>query len=226
MNVLPRRTGVGNAHKEHTLAMPLRFIPQERAFFDLFRRDIAACKEGAALFTAMLRDYHAVKDQARRIHDVEHEGDRVTAEVFALINRTFVTPFEREDLIALGSIIDTVLDQIDEVATMLVLYGIAQPSVYLLEASTLLVGAVDELAAAIDLLQSLKGLHPHLQAVHRLEHEADQLYYNAVAELFLPDAYTPLEVIKWKSLYDLVERAFDKCEDVANVLENIVIKNG
>ena len=158
--------------------------------------------------------------------EIEHSGDAITAEIFGLINRTFVTPFEREDLIALGSIIDTVLDQIDEVATMLVLYNVPQPSVYLLEASTLLSRAVDELVAAIDLLESLKGLHPHVEEVHRLEQEADQLYYNAVAELFLPDAYTPLDVVKWKSLYDLMERAFDKCEDAANVLENVVIKNG
>lgn len=206
--------------------MPFRFVPQERAFFDLFRRDIATCQQAATLFQSMVRDYRDIKEQAARLHEIEHAGDAITAQVFGLINRTFVTPFEREDLIALGSIIDTVLDQIDEVATMLVLYNVQQPSVYLLEASTLLSRAVDCLAQAIDLLEPLKGLHPHVEEVHRLEQEADQLYYNAVAELFLPDAYTPLDVIKWKSLYDLMERAFDKCEDAANVLENVVLKNG
>jgi len=206
--------------------LALRLVPQERAFFELFRRDIATCQEGVSLFAAMLRDYRDPKGQAARIHEVEHEGDRITGDIFALINRTFVTPFEREDIIALGSIIDTVLDQVDEVATMLVLYNIAQPSVYLLEASTLLKGATDELAGAIALLEPLKGIHRHTEEVHRLEHEGDELYYNAVAELFMPDAYPPIEVIKWKSLYDLMERAFDKCEDVANVLENVVLKNG
>lgn len=206
--------------------MALRLVPQERAFFDLFRRDIATCREAVALFAAMLRDYRDLKGQAARLHELEHEGDRITSDIFALINRTFVTPFEREDLIALGSIIDTVLDQVDEVATMLVLYNVAQPSVYLLEGSTLLEGIVEALAAAIDRLESLKGLHPHVEEVHRLEHEADDLYHNAVAELFLPDTYTPIDIIKWKSLYDLMERAFDKCEDVANVLENVVLKNG
>ncbi len=206
--------------------MPLRFVPQERAFFDLFRRDIAACREGVTLFADMVRDYQNLKSKAARIHEIEHEGDRVTGEIFALINRTFVTPFEHEDIIALGSIIDTVLDGVDEIATMLVLYNVAQPSVYLLEASTLLVRTVDELVAAIALLESLKGLHPHAEAVHHMEQEADGLYYNAIAELFLPDTYPPIEVIKWKSLYDLMERAFDKCEDVGNVLENVVLKNG
>jgi uncharacterized protein len=206
--------------------MKLRVIPQERAFFDLFRQDIATCKAGVDVLCAMLRDYRDLKRQAERMHEIEHEGDRITSEIFALLNRTFVTPFEREDLIMLGSIIDTVLDQVDEVAIMLVLYGIKQPSPYLLEASTLLSRTVDELVAAIGKLESLKGISPHVAEVHRLETEADDLYYNALADLFTPDAYTPLEVMKWNRIYDLMERAFDKCEDVGNALENVVLKNG
>jgi uncharacterized protein len=206
--------------------MKLRLVPQERAFFDLFRQDIATCKAGVDVLCAMLRNYRDLKRQAERMHEIEHEGDRITSEIFALLNRTFVTPFEREDLITLGSIIDTVLDQVDEVAIMLVLYGIEQPTPYLLEASTLLGRTVDELVAAIGKLESLKGISPHVTEVHRLETEADDLYYNALADLFVPDAYTPLQVMKWNRLYDLMERAFDKCEDVGNVLQNVVLKNG
>jgi predicted phosphate transport protein (TIGR00153 family) len=206
--------------------MKVRLVPQERAFFDLFRQDIATCKAGVDILCAMLRDYRDLKRQAERMREIEHEGDRITSEIFALLNRTFVTPFEREDLIMLGSIIDTVLDQVDEVANMLVLYGIERPSPYLLEASTLLSRAVDELVAAIGKLESFKGIAPHVAEVHRLETEADDLYYNALADLFAPDAYTPLEVIKWNRLYDLMERAFDKCEDVGNALQNVVLKNG
>ena len=206
--------------------MKPRLVPQERAFFDLFRQDIATCKAGVDILCAMLRDYRDLKRQAERMHEIEHEGDRITSEIFALLNRTFVTPFEREDLITLGSIIDTVLDQVDEVAIMLVLYGIEQPTPYLLEASTLLGRTVDELVAAIGKLESLKGISPHVAEVHRLETEADDLYYNALADLFVPDAYTTLQVMKWNRLYDLMERAFDTCEDVGNVLENVVLKNG
>lgn len=206
--------------------MPIRLVPQERAFFDLFRRDIAACKAAAEALNTMLHDYRDLKRHADRIHEIEHDGDRVTSEIFVLLNRTFVTPFEREDIIALGHIIDGVLDQIDEVAIMLILYGVTQPTVYLLEASTLLDRAVDELSAAISRLESFKGLGPHVAEVHRLENEADELYHNAIAELFLPDAYPTLEVIKWNRIYDIMERAFDKCEDVGNVLENVVLKNG
>ena len=206
--------------------MRFRLVPQERQFYDLFRRDVAACKSGVQALSAMLHNYRDLKAQAERIHEIEHEGDRITSEIFALLNTTFVTPFEREDIIALGSIIDSVLDAVDEVATMLVLYGVKQPSVYLLEACSLLTQAVEALAAAIDNLETFKGIAPHVAEVHRLENEADGLYHNAIAELFLPDAYTPLEVIKWNRLYDLMERAFDKCEDVGNVLENVVLTNG
>ena len=206
--------------------MKLRLVPQERAFFDLFRQDIATCKAGVDILCDMLRDYRDLKRQAERMHEIEHEGDRITSEIFALLNRTFVTPFEREDLITLGSIIDTVLDQVDEVAIMLVLYGIKQPTPYLLEASALLGRTVDELVAAIGKLESLKGVAPHVAEVHRLETEADDLYYNALADLFAHDAYTPLQVMKWNRIYDLMEEAFDKCEDVGNVLENVVLKNG
>jgi predicted phosphate transport protein (TIGR00153 family) len=205
--------------------MKFRPLPEERGFYNLFRQDIAACQSGVAALNAVLRDYQDPKEAARRIHAIEREGDRVTGELFKLLNRTFITPFEREDIIALSSIIDDVLDAVDEVATMLSLYGIKQPTVYLLEASALLTQAVDALAAAIDKLDSLKGIAPLVAEVHRLEEEADGLYHNAIAELFLPDGYSPLDVLKWTRLYDLMERAFDTCEDVGNVLQNVILKN-
>ena len=205
--------------------MKLRLIPEERAFYGLFRGDIAACKAGVDALAAMLHDYTQPKEKARRIHELENEGDRITAEIFALLNRSFITPFEREDIITLGSIIDDVLDAVDEVATMLVLYGITQPTVYLLEASTLLVRAVDALAHGVDCLESMQGVTPFTNEVHRLEEEGDGLYHNAIAELFLPNTYAPIEVLKWNRLYDLMEQAIDRCEDLSNVLQNVVLKN-
>src|SRR6185437_2068724 len=197
----------------------LRLIPEERAFYGLFRADMAACKAGVDALAAMLHDYSQPKEHARRIHELDNDGDRITGEIFALLNRSFITPFEREDIITLGSIIDDVLDAVDEVATMLVLYGITQPTVYLLEAGTLLVAAVTALVNAVDRLESLDGITPFTDEVHRLEEEGDGLYHNAIAELFLPNTYPPLEVLKWNRLYDLMEQAIDRCEDVSNVLQ-------
>lgn len=205
--------------------MKLRLLPEERGFYSLFRQDIAACKAGVAALSAMVQNLRESKEGARRVHAIEQEGDRVTAELFTLLNRTFVTPFEREDIISLSSIIDDVLDAVDETATMLNLFGIKQPSVYLLEAAALLTDTVDALAAAIDLLETRQGIAPLVAEVHRLENEADGLYHNAIAELFLPDTHSPLDVIKWSRVYDLMERAFDSSEDVGNVLQNVVLKN-
>jgi predicted phosphate transport protein (TIGR00153 family) len=206
--------------------MKLRLVPEERAFYDLFRRDIANCHVAVKALRTLLHDFRSVKESARRIHDLEHQGDRHTVEIFALLNRSFITPFEREDIIALASIIDDVLDQVDEVATMLALYSVGQPTVYLLEASGLLDDAVGSLVAGIDRLESLKGIAPYVAEVHRLETEADGLYHNAIAELFLPDTYTPIEVLKWTRIYDVMEKAFDACEDAGKILDNLVLKNG
>jgi predicted phosphate transport protein (TIGR00153 family) len=197
---------------------------EQAAFYQLFRRDIAACKAGATALLTMVHNYRDPRDWARRIHEIENDGDNITEEIFALLIRSTATPFEREDIIALGSIIDDVLDAVDEVATMLSLYGIKAPSVYLLEASTLLVQAVENLAIAIDRLETGEDLEPQVQEVHRLETDCDGLYHNAIAELFLPGTYSAIDVIKWNRLYDLMENAVDKCEDVGNVLHNIVLK--
>ncbi|MGH2409489.1 MAG: DUF47 domain-containing protein [Chloroflexota bacterium] len=205
--------------------MKLRLIPEERAFFGLFRADMAACQAGVDALAAMLHEYQQPKEKARRIHELENDGDRITGEIFALLNRSFITPFEREDIITLASIIDDVLDAVDEVATMLVLYGISQPTVYLLEASTLLVAAVKALVSAVDRLETLDGITPFTDEVHQLEEEGDGLYHNAIAELFLPATYPPIEILKWNRLYDLMEQAIDRCEDVANVVRNVVLKN-
>jgi predicted phosphate transport protein (TIGR00153 family) len=206
--------------------MKLRLGPEERAFYDLFRRDIANCNVAVTALRTLLHDFRNLKEGARKIHDIEREGDRHTVEIFALLNRGAMAPFGREDIIALAGIVDDVLDQVDEVATMLALYSVGQPTVYLLEASVLLDDAVGSLVAGIDRLESLKGIAPYVAEVHRLETEADGLYHNAIAELFLPNTYPPIEVLKWTRIYDAMEKAFDACEDAGNILENLVLKNG
>jgi predicted phosphate transport protein (TIGR00153 family) len=205
--------------------MRLNFLPQERIFYELFKQDIANISAGTVALVDMVRNYQGVKAKAAHIADLEHDGDKITHEIFRRLNISFVTPIEREDIVALASILDSVLDLVEEIAAMLVLYNVRVPSVYLLEASTLLVDAVDQLRYAIDGLEDLKGLDKFWIEVHRIENEGDVLYRNAISELFSKDVYEPLEVIKWNRLYDLMEKAFDKCEDVANVIENLVIKN-
>lgn len=197
--------------------------PPERGFLELFRLDIGACRTGVIALDALLRDFKHARTRSTAIHEIEREGDAHTAAIFALLRCSVPLPFDRADVIALGSIIDDVLDGVDEVAIMLVLYGVTQPSVYLLEANSLLGSAVDALSGAIDRLDTLEGIVPFVQRVHDLETEADGLYHNAIAELFLPNAYSAVDVVRWKSIYDLMEQTLDKCEDVSNVLENLVL---
>jgi predicted phosphate transport protein (TIGR00153 family) len=205
--------------------MRLRLMPRERVFYELFNEDIGNTMAGAVALADMLRRFENVKAKAAAITEIELEGDRITHEIFRKLNATFVTPIEREDIIALASILDSVVDLIEETAIMLVLYNVKAPSVFLLEASTLLVASVEQLQFAVHGLERLKGLKPFIVEVNRIENEADGLYRNAISELFSQGLYDPLEVIKLYRLYDLMEKAFDKCEDVANVIENLVMKN-
>jgi uncharacterized protein len=193
---------------------------------DLFRRGIATCRDGVAALDAFLRDFRDGKARAAAIHAIENQGDATTAAIFALLHRGEAVPFERGNLVALASGIDDVLDGIDEVATMLLLYRVAQPSVYLLEATQLLTRAVGALVLALDAIEAPGGIAPHAARVHRLEVEADALYHNAIAELFLPDTYPAIEVIKWKAIFDVMERTIDRCEDVSNALENLLLTGG
>ena len=204
--------------------MKLKLVPEERVFFTYFRDDAANMADAAVALHTMVRTFANVRMQAEHIKTLEANGDTITKRIFTKLNRTFITPLEREDIIALGSIMDDVVDQIEEIAAMLLLYNVRQPTVYLLEGSALLVKATAQLKDAIDHLEPLKDLQSYWEEVHRLENEADALYRNAIAELFLPGS-DALEALKWKSLYDLMEQAADKCEDVANIIENVVLKN-
>ncbi len=205
--------------------MRLSLLPKEREFYVLFQRHAANIVVAATALADMLRNYDGVRAKAAHIAEVEHEGDRITHEIFHRLNVTFVTPIEREDIVALASIMDSVTDLIEEIAAMLVLYNVRVPSVYLLEASTLLVTAVEQIDQAVHGLEELRGLNPYVIEINRIENEGDGLYRNAISELFTKGVYEPLDVIKWNHLYALMEKAFDKCEDVANVIENLVIKN-
>jgi len=202
----------------------LSLIPEQRIFYTYFVDDATNAATAAVALRDLLRSFTDMRTQVERITALETEGDTITRRIFAKLNRTFITPFGREDIIALASIMDDVVDLIEEIAVMLLLYNVRQPTVYLLEGGELLVKATEQLKDAMDHLARPEGLEVHWEEVHRIENEADVLYRNAIAELFMPGA-DALEVIKWNRIYDLMEKAFDKCEDVANVIENVALKN-
>ena len=204
--------------------MRLSLVPQEREYFRLFSDFAANLDEAAQMLKQLLEEYTDVKGKARRILEFEHVGDKIVHDIIQRLNRTFVTPLEREDIYDLATTLDEILDNIEEIADMLLLYKIERPVDRAREQAEVLAQATIELRAAIDGLEKRKGLSEHWIEVHRLENDGDRLYRDAVAELFDNDMKCT-DIIKWKDIYATLELAIDECEHVANIIESIVLKN-
>jgi len=199
-------------------------IPRERRFYDLFEQQAATIVRSAGLLEQALAELANLATCQREIKALEHQGDEITHEIVSTLNRTFVTPFDHEDIYALASGLDDILDYIEEVADTANLYRITAIPEAARELTRLLTLAVAQLEQAIGKLESGKGIDEHSGEVHRLEDVGDSTSRRAIAELF-SDQHPLLEVIKMKDLYGLLEDALDRCETVANVLEGIATKN-
>jgi hypothetical protein len=202
----------------------LRLIPRETRFFDLFADDAANVLAAARLFEAMLRTYDAPEERAREIRDAEHRGDEISHDIGHRLEATFVTPFDREDIYALISGLDDVIDYVEECADTFVLYRIESPSAVAIQQASIIVRQCVQLHEALTHLRGFKGLDRYWIEVHRLENEGDVLARKAIADLF-SGGMDPVEIIKWKDVYALLESTIDKCEDVANIIERITIKH-
>ncbi len=204
--------------------MPLGIVPKERIFYQLFSRGIDTIVQGTRALQDLLADFRDVPAKGQRIIELEHQGDETTHEIIRTLNRTFVTPLDREDIYALTTEMDDILDLAQAVADAVFLYHIQVIRPEAKEMARVLVRATEELQKAIGKLESLQGMEPHWIEIHRLENEGDRVFRGALGNLF-QDAADPIEVIKWKDIFELLEMAVDRCEDVANVLESITIKN-
>src|SRR5215203_576061 len=205
-------------------AKQLSFIPRERRFYDLFEQQATVIVRSAILLEQALTDATSLIKYQQEIKDLERQGDEITREIVVTLNRTFVTPFDHEDIYALASGLDDILDYIEEVADTANLNGITTIPEPAHELARLLSRAVAQLEEAIGKLESGKGIEEPNAEVHRLEDGGDSISRHAIAELF-SGQYPLLEVIKLKDLYVLLEDALDRCEAMANVLEGIVNKN-
>ncbi|HEY8741347.1 MAG TPA: DUF47 family protein [Candidatus Dormibacteraeota bacterium] len=204
--------------------MRFNLLPRERTFYTLFERNSENIFLAAGLLAELLNDPSSPGGRQDRISDLEHEADEITHEIVRSLNRVFVTPFDREDIYALASGMDDILDFIKEVSDKHELYDLREPAPAAVELGALLVQSSQQLKEAIVKLESLKGLEPHWIEVNRIENQGDQVSRQAIGELFR-GGVDPIQVMKLKDVYDGLEDALDRCEDVANVLENIVIKN-
>jgi predicted phosphate transport protein (TIGR00153 family) len=203
----------------------LRLTPQKREFFDLYSRASGNTVEIARLLVELLERFPAEDGSLiREIKEREHEGDHLTHEVVDLLNRTFVTPFDRDDMYRLAGAIDDVCDHVDEAAGNLGTYGVEQVPAKAIEQAQVIHQAARNLDSAVQRLEGFKDSSVQLEELRRLEDEGDRLVRDAVAELF-NTVEDPIVIIRWKDIHERLEEACDALENAADVLEAILVKN-
>ena len=200
-------------------------IPRQERFFEDFVSLAVELQKGAHLLKEMLAGSQPDMQKADVIKDIEHACDKTTHEIVDRLNRTFVTPLDREDIHALASSLDDVMDSIDAVAAVMRLYKIQQVRAGARRLADIICDAVDLIAEAFGALEKRQGVLAIAARISQLEHEADRVHQDAIVGLFDQER-DPIVVIKWKEIYDFLEAATDRCEDVANLLEGVVVKNG
>ncbi len=205
-----------------------RLLPQENQYFNLFTSNIANIQEAATDLRKLL-DAKSTADRKiliTRIEDAEHRGDQITHDIFADLSKTFVTPIDREDIHALASDIDDILDLMEDVAVRTMLYEVKEFPPECRDLTDTLLHAVEDLAIAVPMLGDMKNHETILRAcehVNTCENAGDDIYHNAIARLF-QEMKDPIELIKLKEILSDIEEAIDKCEHVANLIEGVVVK--
>ena len=205
--------------------MRFSLFPRDEQFFDLYNQMAVEIRAAAALLEQLLASDPPDVTKVPLIKDAEHRCDALTHDTIQRLHRTFVTPFDREDLYALATQLDTVMDAIDHAAALVKLYKIDHIRVGAREMAHTSTLAAERLQQALIALSTKKPVHPHAVEINRLENEADRTYQESVERLFEQET-DPIVIIKWKEMYDVLEVITDCCEDVANVIEGVVVKHG
>ena len=199
-------------------------FPREEDFFLLFRKQAALVRKGCDMLHEMVEKFDNLEQRAKALKEVEHEADVVTHEIFERLNRTFITPLEREDIHSLASNLDDVLDAVEAIGARIVLYQIDKTTPEALRLTKILTLCGSQIEGAVDNLKNMHNLMSFTVEINRLENEADTISRNVIADLF-SGRHEMLDVMRWKEIYDRLEGATDKCEDVANAIESIVVKS-
>ena len=204
--------------------MAFRLIPREARFFDDFVAMAEQIRVGAAMLEEMLAPDKPIWDKADQIKEVEHKCDFLTHEIIQRLHRTFVTPLDREDIHDLARSLDDVMDAIDDSAAVVRLYSIERVRPDARELVRIIKASTDEMVKALKALERRDGVAGPAVEINRLENEADRVHYAAVRRLF-EEERDPIVIMKWKEILDFLEEATDRCEDVANAVEGIVVKH-
>ncbi|BDV41426.1 phosphate transport regulator [Geotalea uraniireducens] len=200
-------------------------IPKDEKFFVLFKDMTTNIIEGARLLKEMLDSYDDPQQSQRKIKDIEHKGDAITHDIIQKLNKSFVTPFDREDIYALSAALDDIIDLIDASSIRFIMYNVEKPTAEAKELAFIILKSCEAIGRAVAHLGSkLEHIAEHCVEVNALENEADRVCREAISRLF-DEEKDPIRLIKWKEIYETLERATDKCEDAANILESVVVKN-
>src|SRR5690349_18436772 len=207
------------------MRVAFRLIPKEERFYDDFTAMAEQIRVGAGLLDEMLAPDKPIWDKADEIKEIEHKCDFLTHEIIQRLNRTFVTPLDREDIHALARSLDDVMDAIDASAARIRLYRLERVRFGARELAQIISASAQQVRLALDALEKNKALKTNAIEINRLENEADRVHQQAVSQLF-DEERDPILVMKWKEALDYLEEATDRCEDVANVLEGVTVKHG
>jgi predicted phosphate transport protein (TIGR00153 family) len=204
------------------------FVPRQEKFFDLFVESAQNGVKAARSLKDMLDNWENIGVKVAEITEFEHEGDSITHQIMALLHRSFITPFDREDIAMLSHTMDDITDFIHATADAIFIYKIDKPTQRARELADIIVEAALEVEKAVTLLKNhsdLKKVMEHCVELNRLENRADKVYRAALGELFDEDKEDTTNIIKWREIYEHMESATDRCEDVANVLEGVALKH-
>lgn len=203
-------------------------IPSDKVFYDLFERSAKNVVHGAELFASITEDWSRLARTTEEIRQAEHQGDLISHEALTRLDKTFVTPLDREDIFHLICGMDDIIDAVDAAAKRLVLYKVSGPNEDLANLARTLVMATRALANAIEGLRNIHANSERLRTdcieVHRFENEGDVYHNQALTRLFDTET-NAIAVIKWKEIYEIIESAIDYCEDVANTVSGLVLKH-
>jgi len=200
-------------------------IPKEEKFFQMFQEMGGIIVEGARLLKVMLDDYSDPVASQRAIKEVEHRGDIQTHDIIRKLNKSFITPFDREDIYSLAGALDDILDLIDASAQRFVMFNVDATTVEARELAFLILQGAETINRALSIMGGkLEPIAEYCVQINAMENEADRVCREAVSRLF-DEEKDPIQLIKWKEIYETLEKATDMCEDAANILESVVVKN-
>lgn len=202
-----------------------RLIPREEKFFEFFEKAANNILEGARVLVQMTEEGNAnFQEQWKRLEELEHVGDKITHQIIRKLNRTFITPIDREDIHSLAVALDDVMDLIEASAARMTQYKIKQPTEEAGKLAQVILKSAEEIVKAVSNLERMDDVMEHCIEINRLENMADDISREAIAGLF-DKGHDPMDVIKWKEIYEMMETTTDQCEDVANIVESVALKS-